>query len=196
MIDRQRLGLSEQGDDATIPAARPATNTTRGRPGRSRARRERDQAAGQRPQGRDEADGRGRVPERHEVQVEVDPPQAERRARHEARDEDQPRVAVEVPEGADHAGAGRPGAAHPPSRPGRRPSPVPAGTMGRRHVVVDGGSVMISSARATDRSRASGASMTALRRRRPAAEDRSCRGRGTARRPSSVRAARAGAPSR
>ena len=78
----------------------PAANTAR-RPTRSDAALAGNatSAAGHRRERRHDPDRRRREAERRQVEVEVDPVQAERRARDEARDEDQPRVAVEAAEG-------------------------------------------------------------------------------------------------
>ena len=74
-------------------------------PIRRRAGRKGHQRRGDRGHGRDDPDHRGRQAQGRQVEVEVDPVEAQRRARHEGRDQEQPRVAVEPSEGPTSAGS-------------------------------------------------------------------------------------------
>src|SRR4051794_3760633 len=74
-------------------------------PIRDGARGERHDPARERRERRDQPDGGRGEPELDEVQVEVDPPEAQGRAGDEARQQDQPGVPVEVRERPDDAGA-------------------------------------------------------------------------------------------
>ncbi len=148
--DRGRLGREEEAGDRERRAAgaerqheAPAVAVGED------ARREGGQHAGGRA-GRSRDPDEGRVePERRQVQVEVDPPEAERDAVDEGREEEDPGVALEAGEAADVA----PERAHPalagarvaPSR-GRRGSGVAgagapdrrAGSRGDRSVAARG----------------------------------------------------------
>ena len=91
---RQRLAREqrdegdERGADAGQERGPPPPAVRRGRGG------ERHQRRGRGADRRDQADGLRLEAERREIEVEVDPPQADRGPGDEARDEDQPRVAV------------------------------------------------------------------------------------------------------
>ena len=119
---RQRLAR-EQRDRARRARrrCRPGTPSAAPPVGRRRGR-ERHQRRGRGADRRDQADRLRLEAERREIEVEVDPPQADRRPGDEARDEDQPRVAVVLPVCPEQEGSEAAAGAHASSRTSRRSS--------------------------------------------------------------------------